>query len=63
MSLVKLLQKQLQVGRRNKSLPQEKVVALRQIPREDVDISIPRDFHMTGQKTEQTDTALKLTLV
>lgn len=51
------------MGRRNKNLPQEKAVALRQMPREDVDISIPRDFHMTGQKTEKPDTALTLALV
>lgn len=63
LSLLKLLQRQLQVGRRNKSLPQEKAGALRQMAREDVDISIPKDFPMTEQNTEQPDTALKLALV
>lgn len=38
-----------------KSLPQGKAVSPRQMPREDVDVSIPRDFHMRGQKTEQPD--------
>lgn len=52
------------MSRRNKNLPQEtNRITLRRTPREDVDISIPRDFHMTGQKNEQPDPALKLALV